>query len=1190
MKQLKEKVERLAMGIFEYITPDILLSKEEVQDNVAAGSSYSGSFTIMNSNHTPIKGVLYTSSSWLELDRTNFSEVENTIGYCIRAEMNEPGDMLDGFIRIVSDCGELQIPVHMNVEAPYCITSIGKIKDLFQFANLAKTDWDEALKLFQSDEFINVFLYYDRQYVVLYQNLLKSKSVNQAMEEFLIEIHKKLRITISVDKLYFNYQIREESFQDKIILSKDSWGYAKIWVTTDAPFLSLEHKIIQSDDFTCNTYPLEFVIDPVSMAAGNHYGRIYISTVYQTITVEVTCQCGNKEDKDVTHGIGMISNVSIFQNYLKFRTNKISLSQYVEETSKIINTWKDNTSKLADTYQLINAHLQLISGKEEQAREIWNGMKDKIFSWKESAVVTFCGYLYLEALLNKEEDTVRKNLDMIQRIYQEQCDDWRLLWFLLYMDTKYDDNAALKIADIKSQYEKGCHSPILYYEAVTIYNEEPSLLFELGEFELQVIHWGLKFHYLAKDAVMQFTYLSGRLKTFHRLVYRSLVLSYEEFKTNEVLTAICSLLIKGNKRNTKYYNWFYLGVEEQLRITELYEYFMYTMNEDEDVELPQAILLYFIYNSSLSDRKKSFLYAYVIKNKDKNTTIYRTYIRHIEQFALKQLALHNMSANLSMLYEEILIPDILTTEISHDLPFILFKHEIFCKNSRIKGVLVVHKEMTKGVYTPLVNGTALVDIFTDNAMVFLVDDYDNLYISTIDYTLNKLIRWENYVNSCLRLEADHPMLLLNLTEKALNYHKFDERSIILRNKTLQLMDLSIEYYNSNLIAFVHYYYDNYEGELLDLYLQQINLNLLSQVERNKMIELFIVRDLYDNAKTALKEYGFEGLSLSRLLKFSSRLLQIIEAEQSKSKTLVNLSYYIFKQGKYNEDILAYLVKYYSGTTGEMLEVWRSATAFDMDTKELEERLLGQMLFSETNLTNSVSVFLSYYKAGGYYKIIKAFLNYNAYKYLVKDRIIQSELFSIMRKELSYEPNDIWTLALIREYSNLDNLTEEDIHFIDYNIHKFVDQGIIMPYFQKFHEQFLLPPKINNKCYVEYKTNPDHKVRIHYQIEDKISQEEFVTEEMKNVFMGIFVTDFVVFYNESIQYYITEEDLEGQVNITQSFHITLDSNIKLEDDTRYNHINYILTAVEMQDEKTVMDSIEQYSKTEYLITKLFQPLL
>ncbi|MDF2951830.1 MAG: hypothetical protein K0S18_1413 [Anaerocolumna sp.] len=1190
VEQLKEKVERLAMGKFEYETPDIMLSEHELLASVVAGSSYSGSFTIRNSNHTPIKGVLYASSSWIELEQTNFNEAENTIVYCIRGEKKEPGDRLDGFIRIVSDSGEIKLPVHMNVEAPFCTTSIGKIKDLFQFANLAKTDWDEALKLFQSEEFLNVFLYYDSQYILLYQNLRRSKSMNQAMEEFLIEIHKKLRITLSVDRAYVQYQVGMESFQDKIMLSKDSWGYTEISIETDAPFLSLGRSIVQSDDFLGNSYPLEFVIDPSPMEAGNHYGRIYIKTVYQTITVEIICKCHRDKEKNNPNRRKLKDcNTSIFENYLKFRTNKIALSQYVEETSTALNTLQDLQKDLVDIYPLIQIHLLLISGKEEQAMELWNGLKDKTFEWKETAVVNYLGYLYLEALLFKEESIIKRNLEIIQRYYREQEDDWRILWLLLYVDTKYDDNGALKIADIKTQFEKGCRSPILYYEVMTAYNGDPSLLHELGQFELQVIHWGLKFHYLSYDVALQFTYLTGKLKTFHPLVYRCLVNLYEDFKLNEVLTAVCSLLIKGNKRSNKYFNWFRLGVDEQLRITELYEYFMYTIKEEEDIPLPQSILLYFIYNSNLSDRKKAFLYAYVIKNKDTNPTIYRTYLKHMEQFALKQIAAHNMSANLSVVYDEMLIPDIMTPEIGGHLPYVLFKHEIFCKNPNMKGVFVVHKETTKGVYTPFVNGAAFIDIFTENPLVFLVDSVDNLYISTIEYTLNKLIRWENYVNSCLSLEADHPMLLLNQTEKALNYQKFDEGSILLRNKTLGIPDLNETYYNSNRIAFVHYYYDNYEGEQLDFYLKQMKLHLLSTLERVKIMELLIVRDLYEDAKAALKEYGFEGLSLTRLIKFTSRLLQI-ETEQNISKTLVNLSHYIFTQGKYNEDILAYLVKHFNGTTEEMLEIWKSATAFDMDTKDLEERLLGQMLFSETNLPNSVSVFLSFYKAGGLGKITKAFLNYNAYKYLVKDRVIQPELFSIMRKELYYEPNDIWTLALIKEYSNVSNLSEEDIHFIDFNIHKFVDQGIILPVFQKFKDLFTLPPKLNNKCFVEYKTNPAHKVRIHYQIEDKNNLEEYVNEEMKNVFMGIFVTDFVVFYSENIQYYITEEDEEGQVGINQSFHIKLDGNCLIEDaDTSYHLINYILTAIDMQDEKTVMESMEQYIKTKFLISKLFQPL-
>ena len=153
----------------------------------------------------------------------------------------------------------------------------------------------------------------------------------------------------------------------------------------------------------------------------------------------------------------------------------------------------------------------------------------------------------------------------------------------------------------------------MYYEAIFTYIEEPYLLRELGNFELQVLNFGIKNQIVSRELMNQYTYLAGKRKTFHPLIYKGLVNLYRESKSNAVLSAICSMLIKGFKRKKKYFYWFDLGVKEQLRITELYEYYIYTADDGLTEPLAEPALLYFIYNSSLNDQKKHFYMLILLK-------------------------------------------------------------------------------------------------------------------------------------------------------------------------------------------------------------------------------------------------------------------------------------------------------------------------------------------------------------------------------------------------------------------------------------------------------------------------------------------------------------------------------------------------------------------------------------------------
>lgn len=50
-------------------------------------------------------------------------------------------------------------------------------------------------------------------------------------------------------------------------------------------------------------------------------------------------------------------------------------------------------------------------------------------------------------------------------------------------------------------------------------------------------------------------------------------------------------------------------------------------------------------------------------------------------------------------------------------------------------------------------------------------------------------------------------------------------------------------------------------------------------------------------------------------------------------------------GKYDEVILKYLMEYRFGPVDELISVWKSAQGFEMDTYELEEKLLGLLMFT-----------------------------------------------------------------------------------------------------------------------------------------------------------------------------------------------------------------------------------------------------
>lgn len=1201
---MKEKVKQLYSGSFEYESPALLLSEEQLIITVDAGGCHRGSIVVENTLGTMVRGQLYSSCTFFVVEQKEFQGTRNEIFYTVNGVNLAPGESIKGELDIVSDSGESKLPFFITAEPPYLNSSLGKMKDFFHFTNLAKSDWLEAVKLFKTEEFREFLYFRERKYLVLYDGLRKSHSANQALEEFLITVRKKTPIHIIVDKNILEYEVGSDSFMDKVTLMKDNWGFEEIRVTCDGDFILPEHKIIWADYFVGNTYPLEFVINPQKMRKGKNYGRLILSSVHDTIVVEITAVRKNeKEENPHSHKYVRRKIVSWMRNYLNFREGHMEAEDYVQKTEAELRGLKAGDKKNLLWYKLLEIHLLQIKDRQaedntEEAKNALRTVMTEITNERNQDPALICACFYLSALLEKEEEAVETAREKIRLNFRMNSSDYRIVWFLLYTDKKYDNNKAGALELIREQFEKGCHSPYLYLEALLIYRNYPVLLNELGSFETQVLLFGAKENYVEGELAGQFAYLAGKKREYSRGIFLCTVLLYRKLLEqeritdrgllNNLLTAAVSLLIKGHKRGKKYFEWYQLGVKEQLRITELYEYYLYSYDEDLQHEpqhkLPQPVLLYFIYNSSLSDKKKAFLYAYIIKNKEEVDTIYKSYSKKIETFGRKMLQEHQIDKNLSVIYEELIIINGLSQIMAGDLAWVLFKQDLGCRNTAIKGVITIHGQTGEEIYTPLVSGNAVIDIYTENHEIFLVDNQDNRYAKTVAYTLYPFLGKDTYLAECLQYNLANPMMLLNLAEKNDTYQKFDAASVEIRRKLLELPLFNPGYRCKLQMELISYYYDNFQGELLEEYLTKIDLSQLDKKDRTKVIELFIVRNCWQEAVSALKIYGFDGIQINRLLKLCSQRLDGGAAESE--EFLISLCFHIYKAGKYNEDLLVYLSEYYEGATRELYGLWEAACGFEINTCTLEERLLEQMLLTREYLVNSPEVFLKYYQRGCNRKLIRAFLSYHGYKYLMNDRILKPELFQVMKRELVYEENDVCMLALLKKLSEEEFFDENEKEFIDYNLGHFLRRGIVLPFFKNFKGVLPLNSKIADRYFVEYKSKPGTRVIIHYRLENK--EEDFTEEEMKDVILGIHIKEFIVFAGESLQYYISEG--EGtQMSITESGNLKAEQEILWDEDTSYDQINFMATALEMNDYESVLDSLSSYDRNQFLMRDLFKLL-
>lgn len=1184
---MKELIEKLSLGITEYTKPKLEINVEEISINMETEQTYTGSFKVSCTNGKKLKGIVFSTDSRLIIENSKFIGNENTINYKICTDYVNKGDVITGFINVVTSGGEAAIPFKVSVDAMSADTSIGNIKNLFQFASLAQTNFDEAVRLFSSPDFSHIFLENDLRLAAIYNGLMGSSDINMAMEEFLVASSKKNKIQISLSDTEKKYADISENYGDVVTVSKNTWGYVDINILTDGDFIHTDKRRLTSQDFAGSNYELSYYIKSDKLHGGKNYGAISFVTPYQTlvygITIDNRAGVRSKELEEKKAIAGVI------EKYIAFRLKKTDINQWAEESLQIISRARGiNDSILLKLFQ---AHISISKDRESDGEWLLENVADELISRRDKEPVLYCYYLYIRTLQKRDDEFTEEVAGKIRDCYESQCNDWRLLWMLIYLDEGCDRNLSIKLLRIKDWYNKGMRSPLMYFEALSSFNIMPEMMRVLDDFEVQVLYFGMKNDCVSKKLAMQVSEIIRTEKHFNPLVYNIVSWLYEKYNEDDMLQSICGLLIKCNMTDHKYFKWFERGIEKEMKITSLYEYYMYTIDEDYDRQLPQIVLLYFAYNhSSLTDSKADMLFANVIKYKEDIKTIYEAYRPQIEKYAAQSILDERTGKYPAVIYRDVLDKAMVGSELAEKLPVVLNTYEITVNEKSMQYVIIVHKETKASKHYKIRNGKAYAGIYTEDAAIIFQDAYGKRY-EGIEHELKKLLDMEEYLKLCYEISSDSKPLVMYFADKYLRYRKEQGKSISVLKNMLHMEELTESYRIMVEKEIIDYYSNNYDGDSLDEYLLNISADNLGTPARIKIMEMSVIRGLYYRAYELMAKYGFYNVEPRRVFKCAARIIEdrVYEKHELKEDSiLVKMAAFAFEKGKYNEETLEYLGRYYNGTTKELLSIWKAAKDFCCDKRELEEKIIVQMLFTGAYVSRIDEIYDSYEQKIPNKKVKKAYLFSKSYDYFVKENIIEEGVFDYIEKEIDSgnEINDMCGLAYLKYMSEKEDIPEDKITLCKTLLYELTRIGKNFEFFKKFRKYFELPYSIIDKTIVEYRTEPDNEVLIHYIAEDEDREsDEYITAEMMPVCDGVFTYSFVLFYGENILYYITEE-ADGNKNVTESRSLSVGDIEFAKDTTRYGIINDILVCRDMKEERTFEEMTKDYLMKKELVDSVF----
>ncbi|WP_029232433.1 DUF5717 family protein [Butyrivibrio sp. VCB2006] len=1186
---MREIVDQLLKGKYYYAERNLDFSTSRVEISLSAGEVVEGSFTIFGPEDGLLIGEVSSTEMRMQVITRDFSGTPYEVSYRFNGLGLAKGDVLQGDFRIISNQGEYFLPFVVTVRLDHIASSLGDIKNLFHFANLAKTDWREAVDLFYSREFISIFSGTEDSYESLYRGLSEIPGNEQNVEEFLISINKKQPMAFFLDQKEIAVEFTSSLREIPVVITRNGWGYSELKVRLDGDFLYVDRQEIHEDDFGGSSCPVKIKIRTDKLHGGNNFGKVIFENAFTSVELPVTVTVSlDDRHPTVDYQEKKKLTVELVKAYESFSCKKITPRAWLSETGKIItkmNALDENDLE----FRLYTAHYYITAGRvnegkwllDQMAREVEDAPGDTLYSY----------FLYLSTLSSREDSFVNDISERMEGIFRRNPDNWRIAWLLLYISEEYTSSSPRKWMMLEEQFSYGSRSPILYLEAMSLLNETPSILTRLDEFELYVLEYGAKKGTISLNLIDQIVYQAVRVRNYNDRLFRILRACYEIKGSDDVLEALVGLLIKGGRTDKGSFEWYAKGVERELRITRLYEYYMMAIYTDEDGLLPckisKMVLMYFSYQSDLDYEKNAILYRYIHETREEYPELYESYKPQIEKYLMAQLDKGRINRDLGYLYKNLLTKQMVDAANASKVLSVLQTSEIKTADKRVNSVLVVYDKCQRGMKYPLTDGKAYVPLYGSDYCVFLADHDDNRYASSIPYSNVKMMLPGKLASYAIPyIQKGKENLDLFLSDLGKNAYSITMDNVG-RYRDLAASELVREKcrneIRNNLIRF---YYDNDFTRQLTEYLVDIDPSKLSRSERAEILELIVMAGLYEKALDWVKTYGTFGVDPKTILRLCGRMIDRQQYEAQPAE--IEIAYFAFSNGKYDEQLLTYLVKYFEGTLKEERNIWKAAESFGLDTYVLCERMLIQMLYTGSYVGEKIDIFKEYVRNGANTDVEVAFLTQGAYDSFVIGKVTDIFIFEEIAK-LSLEGiplHDVCKLAYLRYFATEKSSGEEINRKAAASFMKsLMGKDIHFPFYKEYED--LLPDMIQfaDKTMLEYRAKPGTHCVIHYRLVGE-ADSEYKKRDMQEMYDGIFVSSFVLFFGEQLQYYITEEGKDNAEVATGSGTIAKSDIVKNIAGSRYSIINDIMIGETLQDYETVDKLLLEYYHKKNVCDSIF----
>lgn len=1187
---------------FSHRKGSLNFSVEKVEMEFEDTETRAGSFTIEGENGMPVSGFIYTTDARMQCTDKTFRGVEAEIHYTFNPDGMEPGDVFRGNFVILSDKGEYLLPYEVIKERNYMYSSMGQIKNLFHFANLARTNWQEAVSLYYSNRFAEILTGNDKQYRCVYRGLSAEEGNEHCVEEFLITVHKKIRNTYELASQSAVFRSIPETLEKTLTLRVNGWGHVHAEVTKSGDFFKLLKRDYTIDDVADGNLEIGYVIHPEGLHAGRNFGIIHIKTPEGEFDFQVIVECNPIDMEHSANHIYKKTVAKLTREYIAFRLGKMNSAQWVQASSEELSSLTVKGEREA-AVKLFEIQLLIAAGKDDEAGARMEKLEGELKNPETALSGPIYGYyLYLTSLLHPEQAYVDKVAHKVKKLFHKDPKSPILAWTLIYLreDLAFRDDKRWEF--LEEQYHSGIVSPLLFTEAVHLLNKQPSLMVKLTDYERMLLRFALKSGAVTAQIGERVQFLISREKGYDDLLFDVLKKAYEISPSAELLQSICLLLMRGNKTGEEYLKWYEAAVKEDLRVTQLYEYYMASVPLGYKDMLPKMVMMYFAYQNHLEYDKMALLYANVFDYKTMVPEVADSYEETVWDFLREQIKRGRINQNLVKLYKRFVTPERLEDDLASSFAPLLFAHEVKIKRPNIKRVIIIHdKAVGEGKFA-VYGDTSYPTIYSRDYSILLEDENGRRYVYDPMVKPTPVLYTRELRDILLPKVEGRAGILLNVCENDIGTEDVKESNVELYEKLLTSDSVTFTLKKEILFRLCKFYFEQDRIRELDRILMMAKPEVLPAEDRGEIIHILVARGFYEMAFDWLSRFGMEHVQEKTCMRLLSRYLE--RTDFASSDAMCGLSEELYKKGRYDQVLLRFLSTHFVGNTQEMLDLLHACEGFGVDTYALTERILIQMMYVGVTGPERENIYSRYVKNGGSTSIRKAYLSESSYGYFVGDYNPPESIFEEMERLIreGEELNRICKLSYAKHASvhldpaslvktgqgTIGETVSMKAIFLTEIVTEEIKNHVVFPFFLKFASFIPAVVPYTDRSFVEYRASAESRVIMHYAIEKENSENtEYRKEEMDNLYYGFFVKDFILFSGDTISYYITEET-GNREQLTLSATLTKSENAAAEHAPwRFEMLDSAIKKREQGNDVACGDELREYAKLDFITKQLFK---